>query len=217
MNDVAQSHLLEGLGAPPRSVSPRTHSLQALSSVSSVQEGLVRPWSHTGASLHLSYGPLDQPLLCPALGYPRFLWNGQGDPRMGVPASHTLLSPLSKKKQHLNSNLRISPCDPTSTELGSWRPGAPGLAPSSTDHFPSALSNHADTLTCPSSSATSPCSRHSGWSEGIPLHLCTMKDRNISIDLVGEGGCCLFLGKFHPAGLPRWRVNGTCVCVCVCE
>lgn len=44
-----------------------------------------------------------------------------------------------------------------------------------------------------------------------------MKDRSISIDLVGEGGGCLFLGKFHPAGLPCWRVNGTCVFLCVCE
>lgn len=124
MDDLAQSHLLEGLEAPPRTVSPRTRILQALSSVSPVQGRLVRPWSHTGASLHLSYGPLDHPLLCPALGHPGFLWNGRGDPRMGAPASHTLLSPLSQKKQHLNSNLRISPCDPTALN---WDLGGQGL------------------------------------------------------------------------------------------
>ncbi|RLV95292.1 hypothetical protein DV515_00012918, partial [Chloebia gouldiae] len=70
VDDLAQSHLLEGLGFPPRSVSPRTHILQAPSSVSPVQGGLVRPCSHTGASLHLSYGP-SPALSCP--GPPRVL------------------------------------------------------------------------------------------------------------------------------------------------
>lgn len=132
---------------------------------------------------------------------------------MGVLASHTLLSPLSQKKQHLDSNLRISPCDPTSTELGSWRPGAPGPAPQSTDHFPSALSNHGDSLTSPRSFATRPCLKYSGWSVGIPLHL---KDRSISIGLMGEGGC-LFLGKVPSYWLAllegKWYL---CVCVSEC-
>lgn len=43
---------------------------------------------------------------------------------MGVPDSHTLLSPLSQEKQHLNSNLRISPCDPTALN---WDLGGQGL------------------------------------------------------------------------------------------
>lgn len=57
-------------------VFPQGCTFSSLFPLSPVQGGLLRPWSHTGASLPLSYGPLDRPLPCPGppralVGWPR--------------------------------------------------------------------------------------------------------------------------------------------------
>ena len=119
-------------------------------------KGLAGPWSHTGTSLRLSCGPWDHALLHPVLGQAWLLAGWPRRPWSAAHPSHALTSLRSQKKQRLNSNLRISPRDPTSTEPRSQSPGAPGPAPQSTDRFPSALSNHGDSWTGPGPFATSP-------------------------------------------------------------
>lgn len=83
-----------------------------------------RGWQGPGLTLELSsISPMvPQGISCSILTWPMLGSRGNGhvDPGSDVLSSCALTSLLSLKNQHLNSDLRISLCDPPGVEIWSW-------------------------------------------------------------------------------------------------